>query len=63
MNFVGAQINGLGFFKEIARGARSKIFLVSSEGKLQTAKLFLPEYSHFAEREYHFGHALNHPNS
>lgn len=62
MNFVGKEIAGLGFLKEIAQGARSRIFLVSHEGELRAAKFFLPEYHHFAQQEYLFGSRLEHPN-
>jgi serine/threonine-protein kinase len=62
VNFVGSQHNQIGFLKEIARGVRSKVFLVSSEGKVAAAKLFFPEHSQFAEKEFQFGKDLNHPN-
>lgn len=62
VNFVGTQINGLGFIKEIARGVRSKLFLVSYEEELRAAKFFTTEHSHYAEREYQFGKDLRHPN-
>ncbi len=62
MNLVGIQKDGIGFLREIARGARSKVYLVAYEQQLYAAKLFLPKYADFAEQEYRFGHNLNHPN-
>lgn len=62
MNIIGQEHNGIGFLREIARGVRSRIFLVSHKGQICAAKLFLPEYSQFAEREYSFGSFLLHPN-
>ncbi|MCA9837238.1 MAG: serine/threonine protein kinase [Trueperaceae bacterium] len=62
MNFVGKRLEGIGFLQEIARGVRSKIFLVSYQEKIFAAKFFMPEFYAFAEREYQFGHRLRHPN-
>ncbi len=62
MNLVGTQKEGIGFLREIARGARSKVYLVAYEQQLYAAKLFLPSYADFAEQEYRFGHNLRHPN-
>lgn len=62
MNFIAQVHHGIGFLKEVARGVRSRIFLVSYQRKICAAKLFLPEFSSFAKQEYEVGSTLIHPN-
>ncbi len=62
MNFIGQEHNGIGFLREIARGVRSRVFLVSYERNICAAKLFMPEFSSFADQEFQVGSGLIHPN-
>lgn len=48
--------------REIAKGALSRVFLVSDGQAVKAVKLFPARYAQRAEREYEYGHALKHPH-
>ena len=61
MNLIGTQFNGYVVLREVARGALSRVFLVSDGTVVKALKVFPPEYPHHAERELSYG-SSRHPN-
>lgn len=47
---------------EIAKGAFSRVFLATNGEAVKALKVFPQQYTHHAEREYSFGHGLQHPH-
>lgn len=67
MRLIGVTFDtpyGPGFqvLREIARGLIAHIFLVSDGQQVKVAKVFPPEYSKRAAREWRFGQQLQHPH-
>ena len=61
MNLIGTQFNGFVVLREVARGAHSRVFLVSDGRVVKALKVFPPEAAHHAERELSYG-SSQHPH-
>ena len=61
MNLIGTQFDGFVVLREVARGAHSRVFLVSDGKAVKALKVFPPEAAHHAERELSYG-GSQHPH-
>ena len=55
MNLIGTQFGNFVVLREVARGAHSRVFLVSDGRQVKALKVFPPEAAHHAERELSYG--------
>lgn len=61
VNLIGTHFDGFVVLREVARGAHSRVFLVSDGKAVKALKVFPPEAAHHAERELSYG-GSRHPH-
>lgn len=63
MQLIGTRLpNGFQILREVAKGAQSRVYLISDGQLLKAAKVFPQAHSDRAAREYRYGHNLQHPH-
>jgi len=62
VNFIGRQVETFTLLRELAKGASTRVFLVSDGQVVKALKVFLPQNHWRAERELEVGLQLEHPH-
>jgi eukaryotic-like serine/threonine-protein kinase len=63
VQLIGVSLdNGFQILRELAKGAHSRVYLISDGTRVKAAKLFLKAHAARAAEEYDYGHTLNHPH-
>lgn len=63
MQLIGVSLdNGFQILRELAKGAHSRVYLISDGNQVKAAKIFLRAHASRAAEEYTYGHTLNHPH-